>query len=487
MQIRVETIAELKAIKFGRFDTIVCVETEKEYYLEPNGSGLTPDDDDYIQAAHGANYRYVAMEARGTGGGGGGAFASQAEAEAGTDTTKYMNPLRTAQAIAAQVGGGGGSGAVTEIIFDPDIATSTATNKKTFAEVQTAINAAPGMVRLIVKKVGVLQVAAAEAGSWNFSKVGEILGTPDSLGVILQFGEGSSIVPPAAMQLSAVTLRYVGTSAPLITVSSVMAVVLNYGAIATGSGAAAEAIRVANGAFLVLHAQGETPVLYRGDYEVVDCRGLTTIHLWDIAASSFFAANDIFRNDPGGLGMVQIRSRVLVEDGYAGSHANYTDGVDPIPVSVTQLSEQRVNQLVSAAVAPYQIFADVKNASASNFTFTGTTPPTLLNSQQYKWIRFAGGLNNFAGNLSWNTPGVGITKFTCEWATEGPANPIPGYSSGSVPKFFWGTVGDGVNYYPCRVKFLRENNAVPAQMEVTMDSPVNLSYFHCDFTYRFSP
>lgn len=72
MQIRVETIAELKAIKFGRFDTIFCVETEKEYYLEPNGSGLTPNNDDYIQAAHGDDYRYVSMEARGSGGGGGG-------------------------------------------------------------------------------------------------------------------------------------------------------------------------------------------------------------------------------------------------------------------------------------------------------------------------------------------------------------------------------------------------------------------------------
>jgi hypothetical protein len=35
------------------------------------------------------------------GGSGGGTFASQVQAEAGTDTTTYMNPLRTAQAIAA--------------------------------------------------------------------------------------------------------------------------------------------------------------------------------------------------------------------------------------------------------------------------------------------------------------------------------------------------------------------------------------------------
>lgn len=39
---------------------------------------------------------------------GGGAFASQVEAETGTDETKYMNPKRTAQAIAAQAGVGGG-------------------------------------------------------------------------------------------------------------------------------------------------------------------------------------------------------------------------------------------------------------------------------------------------------------------------------------------------------------------------------------------
>ena len=40
-------------------------------------------------------------------GGSSGTFASQSEAEAGTNTTNYMNPLRTAQAIAALGGGGG--------------------------------------------------------------------------------------------------------------------------------------------------------------------------------------------------------------------------------------------------------------------------------------------------------------------------------------------------------------------------------------------
>lgn len=46
-------------------------------------------------------------------GGGSVTFASRAEAEAGTDTTKSMNPLRTAQAIAAQAGVGSGVSIVT--------------------------------------------------------------------------------------------------------------------------------------------------------------------------------------------------------------------------------------------------------------------------------------------------------------------------------------------------------------------------------------
>lgn len=68
MQVRVETLADLKRIKFNPFDTVFCVETEKEYFLNLSGGSLTPDDDDIVQAIHGANARYVAMVAKVIGG-----------------------------------------------------------------------------------------------------------------------------------------------------------------------------------------------------------------------------------------------------------------------------------------------------------------------------------------------------------------------------------------------------------------------------------
>lgn len=61
MQLRIETLAELKAIRFDKKDTIFCKETEREYYFEESGGSLTPDDLNYVQAVHGANSRYVAM------------------------------------------------------------------------------------------------------------------------------------------------------------------------------------------------------------------------------------------------------------------------------------------------------------------------------------------------------------------------------------------------------------------------------------------
>lgn len=245
-------------------------------------------------------------------------------------------------------GGGGSSAALTTITFDPDIATSTDTNKKTLSEVQTVINAAPGPVQIFVKKNGVLQVAAAGAAAYDFSKVIRITATSASAGVILQFPEGASLVLPTAIRIEGVTIRYTGTSAPLATVSGLCVMVLDYGNIATGAGAGAELIRVPSGNFLYLHMQGETSGPYRGDYEVIDSRGTTVIHVWDKAANGFFATNNIFRNDPGGSGTFQIFSRVL-EAAYTATHSNYTDGVDPIPVAVSQIAEDRVNELIEAA------------------------------------------------------------------------------------------------------------------------------------------
>lgn len=68
MQVRVETLADLKRIRFNPFDTVFCVETEKEYFLNLSGGSLTPDDEDIVQAIHGANARYVAMVAKVIGG-----------------------------------------------------------------------------------------------------------------------------------------------------------------------------------------------------------------------------------------------------------------------------------------------------------------------------------------------------------------------------------------------------------------------------------
>lgn len=72
METRVETLAELKKIRFGQYGTIFCKETEREYYFEPNGGSLTPDDLDVVLPAQGGDARLVAHKAFSSGGGGGG-------------------------------------------------------------------------------------------------------------------------------------------------------------------------------------------------------------------------------------------------------------------------------------------------------------------------------------------------------------------------------------------------------------------------------
>lgn len=62
MQQRIETLAELKAIRFDKKDTIFCKETKREYYFEADGGALTPDDLNYVQAVHDVDARFVAMD-----------------------------------------------------------------------------------------------------------------------------------------------------------------------------------------------------------------------------------------------------------------------------------------------------------------------------------------------------------------------------------------------------------------------------------------
>lgn len=102
MQQTIATLAELKEIRFSVFDEIFCKETSREYFFKQDG-GLTPDDLEIVTTAQGGNWRLVAKTGKGGGADGAGTIASQAEAEAGTENTKAMSALRTAQAIAAQV------------------------------------------------------------------------------------------------------------------------------------------------------------------------------------------------------------------------------------------------------------------------------------------------------------------------------------------------------------------------------------------------
>lgn len=102
MQQTIDTLAELKAIRFSVFDEIFCKETSREYFFKQDG-GLTPDDLEIVTTAQGGNWRLVAKTGKGGSADGAGTIASQAEAEAGTENTKAMSALRTAQAIAAQV------------------------------------------------------------------------------------------------------------------------------------------------------------------------------------------------------------------------------------------------------------------------------------------------------------------------------------------------------------------------------------------------
>lgn len=101
MQQTIDTLAELKAIRFSVFDEIFCKETSREYFFKQDG-GLTPDDLEIVTTAQGGNWRLVAKTGKGGGADGAGTIASQAEAEDGTENTKAMSALRTAQAIAAQ-------------------------------------------------------------------------------------------------------------------------------------------------------------------------------------------------------------------------------------------------------------------------------------------------------------------------------------------------------------------------------------------------
>lgn len=237
---------------------------------------------------------------------------------------------------------GGASSALTVITFDPDIAVSTATNKKTMPEVQTAIDAAPSQVMLQIKKTGIGQTAnVTDAAAYDFSKVTKIVATTDSLAVSLRFNEGSTIVWPLTCEVQGVNLRYAGTSQPLCAISSVAAMSLHDATVGTLAGASAEFFRVAPAALFFIQTYGTTDIFAVGSYEVIDSRGSTSVVVFNKGEIAFFGLNNVFRNDPSGSGTVSITVHSLYAV-YTATHANYTDGVDPLPVTVTQIAENRV-------------------------------------------------------------------------------------------------------------------------------------------------
>jgi hypothetical protein len=99
MSVRIETLAELKSIRFDKNETVFCVQNGREYYLELDGGSFTPDDIDFVQAIHGVNARYIAIS--GSTSGHSSTIASQTDAESGIENTKPMTALRTKQAVTA--------------------------------------------------------------------------------------------------------------------------------------------------------------------------------------------------------------------------------------------------------------------------------------------------------------------------------------------------------------------------------------------------
>lgn len=99
-----------------------------------------------------------------TGGGGGDPYASQAEAEAGTVTNRTMNPLRTAQAIAALAGGGGG--VERQFIYRPSEVTPADNVYNDLSLLLTDAQAVNGKKLILVD---ILANQAVPAGTYNFA------------------------------------------------------------------------------------------------------------------------------------------------------------------------------------------------------------------------------------------------------------------------------------------------------------------------------
>ena len=383
----------------------------------------------------------------------------------------------------AQVGGGSGGAAETVVIYEPSIGSTTGNRYKTWTEVMAAVAAIIGPVEIQLRNAtpGNGQVfAVSDAGPHDLSKC-KLTASPENILPALQFADGVTL-SGFPFQIEGVSIENGNLTNPLFTVATAMSCKL-LNAVLVNNGTT-PLILVPPTKTCTLWLEGlENPIIGGDSSEPIEVHGALTVNAVLLKHTGFFVENDVFTNNNDGDGDITINSHVLLQGGYTGTHANYDSSLN-----LVQLEEARVNQLVASAIAGLQTTGDTVVSAASNFVFTGTTAPSgILNPNQYKWRQYSGGLFGFAAVLGWSVAGSAITKFTCEFLTQ--INPVtyPGFSSMSVPKYFHGTVGDGSAWYPCLVRFYRENNNVPAVMEVTMDTPINITYFHCDFTYRFSP
>jgi hypothetical protein len=228
-----------------------------------------------------------------------------------------------------------------DVIYDPDIAATDGNRYKTWAEVMTAITAAPLFVDLYIHKAGIFQTATVPAGAYNLSKVAAIKPTPQSIVPNLAFLDGATLTGlPFAVWGATIENR--NTGVPLFTVAGFNLITILDGSIKNSATATQPAISIPAGATFTLNIDSELAPLYSdpGGSEVIFNEGTLGITLKHVPDSSFMGEDNVFTNGLSGVGSISMTSYVLLEGGYTGTHANY-DG----SLNITQKAETRVNEI----------------------------------------------------------------------------------------------------------------------------------------------
>ena len=130
------------------------------------------------------------------------AFASQAEAEAGSDNTKLMTPLRTAEAIAALAPSGGGGGKVLQVVFAAKTDTATGSSGAwTSSGLSASIT--PSSVGSQILAIAVLSVTSNNNNTLAMARIAKggtpllqadaAIPRPQSHAVFVGFAQGNQI------------------------------------------------------------------------------------------------------------------------------------------------------------------------------------------------------------------------------------------------------------------------------------------------------